>query len=90
LLTSGYSRRGQVVDICKVIFVTIIILAISLSMRSLASKQPIMIYVMYANALLPLVIALYYILVPRKIITSWMVRRALKREKPDDAEHQPA
>lgn len=90
LLTGSYSRRGQVLDICKAVFATVIILVISLSMRSLAGKQPIMIYAMYANALLPLVISLYYILVPRKLRTSWMSRRALKRIKADDKEHQPA
>jgi lipopolysaccharide export system permease protein len=90
LLTGGYSRRGQVVDICKVVFATVIILVISLGMRSLAGKQPIMIYAMYANALLPLVVSLYYILVPRRLRTSWMVRRTLKHEILDNAEHQPA
>jgi lipopolysaccharide export system permease protein len=80
LLTGGYSRRGQVLDICKAVFATVIILVISLSMRNMAGKQPIMIFAMYANALLPLVIALYYILFPRKLRTSWMARRALKRE----------
>jgi lipopolysaccharide export system permease protein len=90
LLTGSYSRRGQVLDICKAVFATVIILVISLGMRSLAGKQPIMIYAMYANALLPLVISLYYILVPRKLRASWMSRRALKGVKPDDEEHQPA
>lgn len=90
LLTGSYSRRGQVLDICKAVFVTVIILVISLGMRSLAGKQPIMIYAMYANALLPLVIALYYILIPRKLRASWMSRRALKRVKSVDEEHQPA
>jgi lipopolysaccharide export system permease protein len=79
LLTGGFSRRGQVVDICKALFATVIILIVSLGIRSLAGKQPILIYVMYANALLPLVIALYYILVPRKLRISWMAHRALKR-----------
>jgi hypothetical protein len=45
---------------------------------------------MYANTLLPLVVSLYYILVPRRLRTSWMVRRTLKREILDNAEHQPA
>jgi lipopolysaccharide export system permease protein len=90
LLTGGYSRRGQAIDICKAVFATVIILVISLGIRNLAGKQPIMIYAMYANALLPLVIALYYILVPGKLRISWMARRALNREKPDDTEHQLA
>ena len=90
LLTSSYSRRGQVVDICTAVFATVIILVISLGMRSLASKQPIMIYAMYANALMPLVIALYYIVIPRKLRTSWMARQALKGGTSDDEEHQAA
>ena len=90
LLTGSYSRRGQVVDICMAVFATVIILVISLGTRSLAGKQPIMIYAMYANALMPLVIALYYIVIPRKLRTSWMARRALKRGTSDDEEHQPA
>ena len=90
LLTGSYSRRGQVVDICMAVFATVIILVISLGMRSLAGKQPIMIYAMYANALMPLVIALYYIVISRKLRTSWMARRALKRGTSDDEEHQPA
>ena len=90
LLTGNYSRRGQVIDICMAVFATVIILVISLGMRSLAGKQPIMIYAMYANALMPLVIALYYIVIPRKLRASWMARRALKRGIPDDEEHQPA
>ena len=90
LLTGSYSRRGQVVDICMAVFATVIILVISLGTRSLAGKQPIMIYAMYANALIPLVIALYYIVIPRKLRTSWMSRRALKRGTTDDEEHQPA
>jgi len=49
-----------------------------------------MIYAMYANVLMPLVIALYYIVIPRKLRTSWMARRALKRGTSDDEEHQPA
>ena len=90
LLTGSYSRRGQVVDICMAVFATVIILVISLGMRSLASKQPIMIYAMYANALMPLMIALYYIVIPRKLRTSWMARRALKGGTSDDEEHQAA
>ena len=90
LLTGNYSRRGQVIDICMAVFATVIILVISLGMRSLAGKQPIIIYAMYANALMPLVIALYYIVISRKLRTSWMARRALKRGTSDDGEHQPA
>ncbi len=90
LLTGSYSRRGQVVDICMAVFATVIILVISLGTRSLAGKQPIMIYAMYANALMPLVIALYYIVIPRKLRTSWMARRALKGGTSDDEEHQAA
>ena len=90
LLTGSYSRRGQVVDICMAVFAAVIILVISLGMRSLAGKQPIMIYAMYANALMPLVIALFYIVIPRKLRTSWMARRALKHGTSDDEEHQPA
>ena len=90
LLTGSYSRRGQVVDICMAVFATVLILVISLGTRSLAGKQPIMIYAMYANALMPLMIALYYIVIPRELRTSWMARRALKRGTSDDEEHQPA
>jgi len=90
LLTGSYSRRGQVVDICMAVFAAVIILVISLGTRNLAGKQPIMIYAMYANVLMPLVIALYYIVIPRKLRTSWMARRALKRGTSDDEEHQPA
>lgn len=90
LLTGGYSRRGQMIDILKAVVVTVLILTVSLGTRSLASKQPIMVYAMYANAMLPLLIALYYILRPRRLKPSWLARRALKRGEPDEKEHQPA
>lgn len=82
LLTGSYSRRGQVADILKAIFITVLILVASLGTRSLASKQPIMIMAMYANALLPLAIALYFIMVPRKLRPSWLSRRSQKKPKP--------
>lgn len=79
LLTSTYSRRGQAFDILKAIAIAMVILVTSLGSRSLAGKQPVMVYVMYANALLPLLIALYYLAWPRKLQPFWLTRRIMKK-----------
>ncbi|MEL0019571.1 MAG: LptF/LptG family permease, partial [Rickettsiales bacterium] len=79
LLTGSYSRRGQMLDILKAISVTVLILVASLGTRSLATKQPIMIFAMYANALVPLVVALYFLLKTRKLRPSWRARKALRQ-----------
>jgi lipopolysaccharide export system permease protein len=79
LLTGSYSRRGQMLDILKAILVTVLILVASLGTRSLATKQPIMIFAMYANALVPLVVALYFLLKTRKLRPSWRARKALRQ-----------
>jgi lipopolysaccharide export system permease protein len=79
LLTGSYSRRGQMLDILKAISVTVLILVASLGTRSLATKQPIMIFAMYANALVPLVVALYFLLKTQKLRPSWRARKALRQ-----------
>ena len=68
-------------DILKVVGIAIVILVASLGCRSLAGKQPIMIYAMYTNALLPLLIALYVLLRPRRLRPSWFTRRALRKSQ---------
>ena len=78
LLTGSYSRRGQAIDLLKAIGLTAIILIASLGTRSLAVKQPIMIYMMYAGVILPFLISLFYILWPRKLNRAWLGRRANK------------
>ncbi len=81
LLTGRYSRRGQMLHILKAVGIAIVILVASLGCRSLAGKQPIMIYAMYANALLPLLIALYMLLRPPRLRPSWFARRALRKSQ---------
>ena len=81
LLTGSYSRQGQMLDILKAVRIAIVILVASLGCRSIAGKQPIMIYAMYANALLPLLIALYLLLRPRRLRPSWFARRALRESQ---------
>ncbi len=78
LLTGSYSRRGQAIDLLKAIGLTAIILIASLGTRSLAVKQPIMIYMMYAGVILPFLISFCYILWPRKLNRAWLGRRANK------------
>ena len=78
MLTGSYSRRGQMLDILKAVVIAIVILVVGLGCRSLAGKQPIMIYAMYANALLPLLIALFLLLRPRRLRPPWLARRALR------------
>ena len=80
LLTGSYSRRGQMLDILKAVGIAIVILVASLGCRSLAGKQPIMIYAMYANALLPLLIALCMLLRPPRLRPSSWFARWVKRK----------
>ncbi|MEC7205696.1 MAG: LptF/LptG family permease, partial [Pseudomonadota bacterium] len=81
LLTGSYSRRGQAVDILKAIGLTVLILVASLGTRSLAGKQPIIIYMMYASVVLPFLISFCYLLWPRELKPSWLARRALKQSE---------
>ena len=62
ILTGSHSRRGPLWDILKAVVIAVAILVASLGIRSLAGKQPIMIYAMYANAILPFLIAIYFLL----------------------------
>jgi len=79
LLTGSYSRRGQAIDILKAIGLTVLILIASLGTRSLAVKQPFMIYLMYASVILPFLLSFCYIVWPRKLKSAWLARRALKQ-----------
>ena len=79
LLSGSYSRRGQTVSVLSAVVIIIVILVGSLSSRSLAGKQPLMIYAMYANAILPLLVALYYLAWPRRILPSWLNRHSLRK-----------
>jgi len=81
LLTGSYSRRGQAIDIFKAIGLTVLILVASLGTRSLAGKQPVMIYMMYASVVLPFLISFCYLLWPRELKPSWLARRALKQSE---------
>ena len=79
LLTGSYSRRGQAKDILKAISLTVLILIVSLGTRSLAVKQPVMIYIMYASVILPFLLSFCYIVWPRKLKPAWLARRVLKQ-----------
>ena len=79
LLTGSYSRRGQAMDILKAIGLTVLILVASLGTRSLAVKQPVMIYIMYGSVILPFLLSFCYILWPRKLKPAWLSQRAIKQ-----------
>ena len=67
ILAGTYNRRGQLRPLLITIAIMTVILVISLALRNMAAKHPTMIFAMYANALIPLVVALYFIFVPRAL-----------------------
>jgi lipopolysaccharide export system permease protein len=67
LLGGGYNRRGQFLDLGKAVVATVVILVLSLATRSMAAKEPLMLLAMYGNAILPLLMGLYFLLVPQHL-----------------------
>src|SRR3546814_5210572 len=67
LLSGGFSRRGQTGRVLTAILVMTGILVSSFALQNLAVKHPALILAMYATALVPLLIGLYYLVVPRRV-----------------------
>ncbi len=78
LLAGPYSRRGQMMLVLGAIASMTAVLVLSLALRNLATKYPILIVGMYVNALAPLAAALYVLIVPRPV-------RPPARRPPDGA-----
>ena len=60
LVSSSFSRRGQSGRLLGAIGLMVLSQAVAIAMKNLAAKNPALIPLMYANALLPIILGLYW------------------------------
>lgn len=67
LLAGGFDRRGQFRQLMIAIVITAAIIIVGHLVRNYTPRMPFLIFVMYANALLPLVAGFTYLIWPRRM-----------------------
>ncbi|MDP6722403.1 MAG: LptF/LptG family permease, partial [Pirellulaceae bacterium] len=66
LLCGPYNRRGQLFHVLIAVALIVAILIASLGLPHLVTKRPILTPLLYANSIVPLLAALYFLAVPPK------------------------
>ena len=66
LLCGPYNRRGQILHVLTAVALFVALLVTSFALPHLVTKHPILTPLLYANSIVPLLVALYFLAVPPK------------------------